>query len=147
MKKNLRYIFDNATPDELDIISYKLESEEIEDATLESIKEKVFSKTNLKRSSENKKKWIWSAAVAAVLCFAVGLAAISSLARPSLCFSCKIRVSRLGWWILSIRAPIQRSFTSSSTADKKNASKAMAFLLFRGYKIRKQLIQTICPSG
>lgn len=76
MKRNLKDIFDSATPDELDIISYKLESEEIEDATLESIKEKVFAKTNLKRSLGGKGKWIWSAAVAAVLCFAVGLAAI-----------------------------------------------------------------------
>ena len=76
MKRNLKDIFDSATPDELDIISYKLESEEIKDATLESIKEKVFAKTNLKRSLGGKGKWIWSVAVAAVLCFAVGLAAI-----------------------------------------------------------------------
>ncbi len=76
MKKKLRDIFDSATPDELDIISYKLEEEELDEATLETIKGKVFAKTDLKRSSGSKKKWLWSAAVAAVLCFAVGLAAI-----------------------------------------------------------------------
>lgn len=76
MKKKFRDIFDSATPDELDIISYKLDSEELDEVALKSIKGKVFAKTNLERSSGSKKKWLWSVAVAAVLCFAVGLAAI-----------------------------------------------------------------------
>ena len=56
---------------------------------------------------------------------AVGLAAKSSFSRPSRQRRCRIKVSRLGWWILSMRAPMHRSRTSSSTADKKNASKAI----------------------
>ena len=56
---------------------------------------------------------------------AVGLAANSSFSRLSRPRRCRIRVSRLGWWILSTRAPVQRCRTSSSTADRKTASKAI----------------------
>ena len=50
---------------------------------------------------------------------AVGFSAKSSFCRPSRHFSCRITVSRLGWWILSTRASAVFSRTSSITADKK----------------------------
>ena len=53
MKKKLHEIFDDAKPNELDRFSDELNAPELTDWMLASIKEKVYTKTKIKKEKKN----------------------------------------------------------------------------------------------
>ena len=55
MKKNLNEIFDEAKPQELDILTDSLNAAELPDEVLDSIKGKVYAKSGLKKAKKSKK--------------------------------------------------------------------------------------------
>lgn len=77
MRKNLKYIFDNAKPEDIELIACKLGEEPLESAQLDQIKNKVYSRTKLKRKNTKNKLRYWAIGVAACLCVAVGLGALA----------------------------------------------------------------------
>lgn len=71
--KRFKDIFDRATPEDFEMISYNLNAEALGEDQLDSIKEKFFAKTKIKRKNKKKKIRYWTIAVAACLCVAVCL--------------------------------------------------------------------------
>ena len=75
MKKKLHEIFDDAKPNELDRFSDELNAPELTDWMLASIKEKVYTKTKIKKEKKNPHGiWIRFGAIAA--CFVLILSAV-----------------------------------------------------------------------
>ena len=76
MKKNLRELFDKATPAELDAFADDLSASDLPPDVLASVKNKVYAKTNIKRKSA-RSVWLRLGAIAA--CFAVIVGAVLAL--------------------------------------------------------------------
>ena len=76
MKKNLRELFDKATPAELDAFADDLDSSDLPPDVLASVKNKVYAKTNIKRKPA-RSVWLRLGAIAA--CFAVIVGAVLAL--------------------------------------------------------------------
>lgn len=76
MKKKLKDILDNATPEELDAFADDLDSSDLPPDVLASVKNKVYAKTNIKRKSA-RSVWLRLGAIAA--CFAVIVGVVLAL--------------------------------------------------------------------
>ena len=76
MKKNLRELFDKATPAELDASADDLDAIDLPPDVLASVKNKVYAKTNIKRKPA-RSVWLRLGAIAA--CFAVIVGAVLAL--------------------------------------------------------------------
>ena len=76
MKKNLRELFDKATPAELDAFADDLDASDLPPDVLASVKNKVYAKTNIKRKPA-RSVWLRLGTIAA--CFAVIVGVVIAL--------------------------------------------------------------------
>ena len=74
MKKTLNHIFDEANANEIDNLVKQNAVSEVSADTLSSIKDKVYTKTNLKKEIKTPKSvWLRFGAIAACFCLIVGV--------------------------------------------------------------------------